>query len=81
MRVLRSHQHRPALTVQDAQEAIKDLALRLSSGAVTLEDQALEEKLKKATGISVAELAHFAVDWPDDVRAGLEQKGSPLSPL
>jgi hypothetical protein len=64
MRVVRAHQHRPALTVQDAQEAVKDLALRLAAGAPTLEDQAFEEKLNKATGVSVAELAHFAKDWP-----------------
>ena len=65
MRVIRSHQHRPALTVQDAHEAVKDLALRLGNGTMTAEDQALDEKLRKATGVSVAELAQFAEDWPD----------------
>ena len=65
MRVLRAHQHRPALTVQDAHEAVKDLALRLGTDAATVEDQVLEEKLKKATGVSVSELARFAEHWPD----------------
>jgi hypothetical protein len=60
MRVIRAHQRRPALTVQDAHETVKELAPRLGTGAATLEDQALEEKLKKATGLSVAELARFA---------------------
>jgi len=64
MRVIRSHQHRPALTVQDAHEAVKDLALRLGGGTATDEDQALAEKLKKATGASVADLTHIAEDWP-----------------
>jgi rRNA-processing protein FCF1 len=67
MRVLRAHQHRPALTVQDAHDAVKELALRLGSGTATREDQALEEKLRKATGVEIAELARHAEDWPDNV--------------
>jgi hypothetical protein len=39
-------------------------ALRLGTGESTADDLVLEEKLKKATGVSVAELAHFAEDWP-----------------
>jgi hypothetical protein len=67
MRVLRSHLHRPALVVEDAHQAVKQLALRLGTGESTADDLVLEEKLKKATGVSVAELARFAEDWPDDV--------------
>jgi hypothetical protein len=64
MRVLRFHLHRPALTVEDAHEAVKELALRLGTGEATADEHVLEEKLKKATGVSVAELVHFAEDWP-----------------
>jgi hypothetical protein len=53
MRVLRAHQRRPALTVQDAHDAVKALALWLGTGKATAEDLVLEEKLKKATGVDV----------------------------
>lgn len=59
MRVLRAHQHRPALTAQDAHDAVKELALRLVGGTATREDQVLEERLKKATGVTAGELAQF----------------------
>jgi hypothetical protein len=65
MRVLRFHLARPTLTVCDAHTAVKELALRLGTGEVTKDDQVLEEKLRKVTGVSVAELAHFAEHWPD----------------
>jgi hypothetical protein len=67
MRVLRAHQHRPALVVADAHEAVKELAMRLGAGAATGDDLVLEEKLRKATGVSVTELVRFAEAWPDDV--------------
>ena len=65
MRILRFHLGRPALTVADAHDKIKDLALRLGTEAVTRDDQVLEMKLQKATGVSVAELAIHAEHWPD----------------
>jgi hypothetical protein len=65
MRVLRSHLHRPALVVEDAHHAVKELALRLGTGESTTDDLVLEEKLKKATGVEVAELAGYAEGWPD----------------
>jgi hypothetical protein len=65
MRVLRAHQHRPTLKVAEAPELVKELALRLGTGDATVDDLVLEEKLRKATGVGVAELAQFAEDWPD----------------
>ena len=65
MRVLRFHLARPTLTVSDAHTAVKELALRLGTDEATKDDQVLEEKLRKATGVSVADLAHFAEHWPD----------------
>ncbi len=44
---------------------MKELALRLGTGDATVDDLVLEEKLRKATGVGVAELAQFAEDWPD----------------
>jgi hypothetical protein len=61
---MRAHFARPAFTIADAHESIKELALRLGTGEASKDDQVLEEKLRKATGVSVAELAHFAEDWP-----------------
>jgi hypothetical protein len=46
MRVTRSHQHRPSLTVQDAPEAIKEAALNAATGAPGPETQALVTKLE-----------------------------------
>lgn len=64
MRVLRFHHARPALTVADAHDEVKQLALRLGTGGADRDDEVLEEKLRKATGVSVADLARFAEDWP-----------------
>lgn len=66
MRVLHFHLGRPSVTAADAQERIKRLALELGTGEPTKDDLVLEEKLRKATGVSVAELARFAEDWPTD---------------
>jgi hypothetical protein len=60
MRVLRAHFARPALVVADAHDHVMLLALRVGTGEATKDDQVLEEKLRKATGVSVAELAAFA---------------------
>jgi hypothetical protein len=64
MRVLRFHYARPALTTADAQDAVKKLALRVGTDEATREDGVLEEKLRKATGVSLADLARFAENWP-----------------
>jgi hypothetical protein len=64
MRVLRFHYARPTLTVGDAHSIVKELALRVRTGEPSHEDRVLEEKLKKATGLSIAALAMHAEDWP-----------------
>jgi hypothetical protein len=65
MRVLRFHYARPALTVADAQRLVKELALRVGTGDPTRDDVLLEQKLRKATGAGIAELADAAEHWPD----------------
>jgi hypothetical protein len=64
MRVLRFHLHRPALTVEDAHNLVKELAPWLGTGKATADDLALEEKLKNATGVTPAEVGKQAEDWP-----------------
>ena len=66
MRVLRFHLARPALTVAEAHDKVKELALRLGTDEATKDDQVLEDKLRKATGVSVAELAQLAENWPTE---------------
>jgi hypothetical protein len=63
MRVLRFHYARPSLSIRDARDAVKDLALRVGAGDASRDDYVLEEKLRRATGVSVVELAHSAEDW------------------
>ena len=65
-RVLRFHFKRPALSIADAHDEVKSLALRLGAGEPTKDDQVLEEKLGKATGLTVADLAQHAKNWPAD---------------
>ena len=64
MQVLRAHQRRRHVTVNDAQEAVKDAALLTATGMPGPETQALVAKLEKVTGVSVSQLAVFAEDWP-----------------
>jgi hypothetical protein len=66
MRVLRFRYSRPSLSIQDAHDAVKGLAVRLRTGDPPRDDDlVLEETLRKATGVSVAELAHVAEHWPN----------------
>ncbi len=67
MRVLRSHFHGPVLDVEDTHQVLKELALRFGTNATASVDLVVDEKLKKATGVDVAELARYAKNWPDDV--------------
>ena len=63
-RVLRTHFARPAFLITEAAPKVKELALLLGTGEPTKDDLVLEEKLRKATSVSIADLAHFAEDWP-----------------
>jgi len=36
-----------------------------STDEATKDDEVLQDKLRKATGVSIADLAHFAEHWPD----------------
>ena len=64
MQVLRAHQRRRHVTVDEVREAVKEAALLTATGMPGPETQALVAKLEKATGVSVSGLAVFAEDWP-----------------
>ena len=65
MRVIRAHQHRPSLTIAEAAEALKELALRISAGTAGPALVDLATELERATGCSAIVLAVYAEDWPD----------------
>jgi hypothetical protein len=76
MRVLRFRYGRPSLSIQDAHDAVKELATRLGKGEPPRDaDLVLEETLRRATGIGARELAQFAEDWPRSAQ-GATLKGS-----
>jgi len=65
MRVMRFHFARPALTVAEAHDNVKELAQRLGTDEATKDDQVLAAKLEKMTGVGIAELAKAAEQWPE----------------
>ena len=64
MQVIRAHQRRRHVTVDDARRAVQEAALRMAQGAAGPETETLAAKLEKLTGCSIAELAVHAEDWP-----------------
>ena len=64
LQVVRAHQRRRHVSIEDARKAIKEGALRIAQGTAGPETQQLAAKLEKVTGCSIAELAAFAEDWP-----------------
>jgi hypothetical protein len=44
---------------------VQEAALRTAQGVAGPETQQLAAKLEKMTGVSIAELAIYAEDWPD----------------
>jgi len=65
MKVVRAHQRRRHITVDDARQAVLDAAYSIAQGVPSPETVALLEKLQKATGISIGELAVYAGEWPE----------------
>ena len=65
MKVVRAHQRRRHITVEDARNAVKAAALLSAEGVAGPGTADLVTKLEKMTGCSIAELAVLAEDWPD----------------
>lgn len=65
MRVVASHSHMRHVSVAAAKEEVIRAA-ELHAGGLDLPENArLVAKLEKVTGVTIAELAIFAADWPD----------------
>lgn len=62
--MLRAHQCRRHVTIDDVRTAIKDAAY-LTGGEPGPQTQALVARLERATGISIAELAKAVEKWPE----------------
>ena len=65
MQVIRAHQRRRLVTVDDARRAVLELAQRMADGVVGPETRRLAEKLEELTGCTIAELAVLAEQWPE----------------
>jgi hypothetical protein len=65
MGVVASHQHRRRATVADAREAVLEASQRTRVGIGGPDTASLVARLEKATGVTIAELATFAKEWPD----------------
>lgn len=65
MQVLRSHQRRRLVTVDDARRAVLEVARRLADGVAGADMQRLAARLEKATGVTLSELAKHAERWPE----------------
>ena len=65
MKVVRAHQRRRHVTVEDARNEVQTAALRTAEGVGGPETANLVAKLEKATGCSIAELAVYSEQWPE----------------
>ena len=64
MQVVRGHQRRRHVSIEDTRRAAREAALRGAQGIAGPETQELAAKLEKMTGVSIAELAVHAEEWP-----------------
>jgi hypothetical protein len=65
MKVVRAHQRRRHVSIEDTRRAVQEAALRIAQGVAGPETHELAAKLEKMTGCSIAELAVHAEDWPE----------------
>jgi len=65
LQVVRAHQRRRHVTIDDARRAIVEAAVFVAAGDPGPETQSLVAKLEKVTGCSIADLAVYADRWPE----------------
>jgi hypothetical protein len=65
MQVLRAHQRRRLVTVEEARRAVLEIADRVAAGMGGPETQRLVTKLEQATGVTLSELARHAQQWSE----------------
>ncbi|MEP7301723.1 MAG: hypothetical protein ABI699_09355 [Caldimonas sp.] len=63
LRIIALHQHTRSMTVERAQEVVKDLALVAGQAGELEGDRKLREDLERATKLPIAELAVLAERW------------------
>jgi hypothetical protein len=65
MKIVRAHQRRRHVSIEDARRAVHEAALRIAEGVAVPETEQFAAKLEKMTGVSIAELAVHAEQWPE----------------
>ena len=63
MQVLRAHQRRRLISVDDARRAVLEVADRAAAGIYGSDTRRLIEKLEQTTGVTLSELACYAQQW------------------
>ena len=66
MKVVRAHQRRRHVSIEDTREAVKRAAESTALEVAGPETEALVAKLEKMTGVGIAELAKAVEQWPEE---------------
>lgn len=66
MRVVASHLNMRRVNIATAKKSVLEAAEHVGSGIAGAESLSLAARLEKVTGATIAELAAFANEWPDD---------------
>ena len=65
LRIVRKHLNAKSIEVAGARDVIKRAALAAAHNTETKTERAMREELERRTGISIAQLAGIAEQWPD----------------
>ena len=65
MQVLRAHQRRRLISVDDARRAVLEVADRVAAGICGPDTERLVKRLEQTTGVTLSELARHAQQWRD----------------
>ena len=64
MKVVRAHQRRRQVSIEDTRRAVLEAAERVAEGVAGPESESLAAKLEKVTGVGIVELAKPVEQWP-----------------
>ena len=64
MKVVRAHQRRRQVSIEDTRPAVLEAAERVAEGVAGPESESLAAKLEKVTGVGIVELAKPVEQWP-----------------
>jgi len=65
LRIVRKYLNAKSIEVAGARDVIKRAALAAAHNSETKTERAMREELERQTGISIAQLAGIAEQWPD----------------